>query len=353
MHKNCHYYRTLQMDTQENRGLSLLVLGIVSIICLGISGYQFFIGYKDLLGGPVIAGLLAIVVVILLFYFSFQTRLAILNGKNPWKYFIFFLIIAILSFFGNFNAFYTLLMGDEVISDELKSKRIKFSVLKESSKVALQNNNNNNLIGNIDDLKAQMVAQIKDPENSGCGEECQEILVSIESSIDTKITRLSNNNTPDFLAAEYSKLIDNALEQKLKASDEFKRRALAEEIDNEFKKMDSEISRALKSSSEYGLLTITKVVKVYNELGNKVKYAAKNFSFEELTNDNERFGKISHTFRSAKAYSNNFGTWVAAILAFFVDLFVPIFILFSTSPLDKQSTSHGLPNKKGKISVLE
>jgi len=319
---------------KQNSRFELIIIALVAFVCLGISFYQTTLGYKEAFGSILISGAFALVVVSLLFYLNFRLRAARRNSLGAGAiggiltlYFIF----TFASFAGNFNAFYTNFMKDELVKTELVQKRDNLNKLQEDAKAALSSQEA--LRPKIEGLTVQLESQIRNPSEPGCGEKCEKILSQIEGLLDTPITRLKGDNK-EMLIREYKKIIAKELDVRLRVVNDESRKELISQINKEAAALKPKMEDALQNPSVSGIATLKEIVDKYKEIGNKTKkLVGESFKYdEEIKVENEEIGKISQTFSSASKNVNHWGSWLSAIISLFIDLFVPMFILFITAP---------------------
>lgn len=333
------------MAKDDGGALRFLITAIITVICLGISFYQVTIGYKDLVGSYWLSGLISFVIVLILFYLAYEIREQRRKNQSIAKYLIAYLIFVLFSFAGNFNAFYTQFMKGELLKAELTEKHDAFSKLREDAKLALESSTQD-ISPQINQLVGQLESQIRNPSEPGCGRKCEEVLVSLEGLLGTKITRLTSSDK-NFLIQEYRKLVEEARKSKLEIAKSTDKNRLIEQIDNDILIFKPQIDAAMQDPANKALGIIGIMVDKYKDYGKKVKALAGNlFNYDqEIKVKNAEIGRLNFTFSSAKQNIENWGTWIAAFLSLFVDLFVPLFILLVTKPSDRDPFGGGRGSK--------
>lgn len=96
-------------NTENNKFSSELFLFIaINVLLVGVSTWQTFIGYeKDVAGSAMVAAVIALASGFLFLGLNFGIRDRRLKGESHWLMVIMFIIPLGISFFGNFNAFYS------------------------------------------------------------------------------------------------------------------------------------------------------------------------------------------------------------------------------------------------------
>lgn len=339
------------MSKDDGSALRFLITAIITVICLGISFYQVTIGYKDLVGSYWLSGLISLVIVLILFYLAYEIREQRRKNQSIVKYFIAYFVFVLFSFAGNFNAFYTQFMKGELLKAELVEKHDAFTKLREDAKIALESSTQD-ISPQINQLVGQLESQIKNPSEPGCGSKCEEVLVTLEGLLGTKITRLTSNDK-NFLIQEYRKLVEDASKSKLELAKSTDKNRLIEQIDNDILIFKPQIDAAMQDPTNKALGLIGVMVDKYKDYGKKVKaFAGKLFNYDEqIKVNNAEIGRLNFTFSSAKENIENWGTWIAGFLSLFVDLFVPLFILLVTKPTDRDIFS-GVGSKKNQPKII-
>lgn len=329
------------MAKDDGGGLRFLITVIITVICLGISFYQVTIGYKDLVGNYWLSGLISLVIVLILFYLAYEIREAARRKQSIAKFLIAYFVFVLFSFAGNFNAFYTQFMSGELLKAELTEKKDALSKLREDAKIALESSTQD-VSPQINQLVGQLESQIRNPSEPGCGRKCEEVLVTLEGLLNSKLTRLTSSDK-NFLIQEYRKLVEEARKSKLEVAKSSDKNFLIEQIDNDILTLKPQIDAAMQDPANKALGLISIIVDKYKDYGKKVKaFAGKLFNYDEqIKVNNAEIGRLNFTFNSAMENITNSGTWIAAFLSLFVDMFVPLFILLVTRPTDQNVFSGG------------
>jgi hypothetical protein len=323
------------MNSKSNTGISVLVVAVASVIMLGIGFWQMWKGYEHI-AGSTIAFWASLAIVIILFFTNMLFRKAIVEGEEKSyirRLLVAYLIFTLLSFSGNFNAFYSYFMNDDLISNEIIEKNDRLHEIQESAKVALTDKRETELTSMIKEKKSQLAAQFRDPQNKGIGPEANKVLKETEGLLGNIFTRLSNGNSVETLVTTYNGLIDDALETKLdkEIPKRKEKQALVNDIDQKINALGPKIAEGQKLPKEQGLSALLAIVELYKEIGNKTSNLVTDFKYnKELAVENERIGTIPHSFSAAWKNSNKISTWFIVVLSLFIDLGVPIFTFLIT-----------------------
>jgi hypothetical protein len=325
------------MSNKSNTGMSVIVVAIASIIMLGIGFWQMWTGYAHI-AGSTIAFWASLAIVIILFTTNMLFRKALADGEDKRylrRLLLAYLLFTLVSFSGNFNAFYSFFMNDDLISNEIIEKNDRLHEIQESAKVALTDKREVELTSQVKEKKSQLAAQFRDPQNKGIGPEANKVLKETEALLGNVFTRLSNQNSVEVLVTTYDGLIDDALETKLEKEipKRKERLAMIKDIDQKVSALAPKIADGQKLPKEQGLSALLSIVELYKEIGNKTSNLIPDFKYnKELSVENQRVGTIPHSFSAAWKNSNKISTWFIALLSLFIDLGVPIFTYLITRP---------------------
>ena len=315
------------MPRNDGSEFRLLIIAIITFLCLGISFVQMTRGYREF-GGLIISGVFSFVVVLILFYLIFELHKAKKENRGVAGIMAWYMFFVLVSFAGNFNAFYTFFMKNELLKAEVTEKFSALSKLRADAEVALYKSKK--VDDKVLDLMSQLKVQIESRNEPGCGPKCQRILQDIEDALGRHLTRLKEmpnrrnlneqerKDSLDKLVNEYRRVIIGDDQTKLLA-----------DMDQDIAQLQKDVDAALKNPDLYALETTNKIVNRYNAHAlNVKKLVGENFQGEmTLAVDNAELGKISQTFNSASNHLNHWGTWVSGFAALMVDLFVPLFVL--------------------------
>jgi len=339
---------TDQSDQQEDAVLSVVLL-LIAVLCLGFSFYAMMVGYHDLVGSLLGSGVLALILVLMLFALNYKLRRDIMNNMGGGAIaviMVLYLVVVLASFSGMFNKFYSTFMRDELIKEELQQKITAIQTLKERATAELTSEEAEKLRAQVESKIGQLAAQVQNPQEPGLGQKAQSILVDVEALLGEKLTRLVGRDTTTVglkkLSDNYGDMIRSALERnkKMVELNEPERRAYVGLLSKDAKTINERLTdslRAVSTKTEVArsdaLLVIQDAVNLYKGIGSKTRSLLKDKKFEydeNLRVENDDIGKISHTYRSALQHINHWAVWVAAFLALMIDLIVPLFVYFLT-----------------------
>jgi hypothetical protein len=338
------------VDNEEHAVLSVLLM-IITIGCLGVSWWSMSEGYESLTGSSFFSSVLATILVVLMLALNYSLRRGLQNGiprSRVVAIFLMYLIVVIFSFSGMFNKFYSSFMHTELIDEELTQKIKSLSDLKNSSIEALTDQKAEKIKKQVTGLVESLKLQIQNPADPGLGPRAEETLREIENLLDVRLERLPpRNNSSDELKRASDAYEDYILNKALQGStamlnlNSAERRLYAIELPKtidpattDLTKIQAELqSGNNKITQATAISLIGEAVRKYNEVALKVRslQKEKEFQYDNLfRSENQNIGKISHTYYSASKHMDHGGTWLAAGIAFGIDLIVPFFVLFLT-----------------------
>ena len=127
-------------EKESNNKIEFLFFLALNILVIPFSAYQTYIGYKnDVAGNAVLAIVIALISAVLFAAMNFGIRQDRLDGKKHLLKVVMYLIPFGLSFFGNFNAFYSNQMKENLLRDEISDYKY---VLTQTRDLAIQEINN-------------------------------------------------------------------------------------------------------------------------------------------------------------------------------------------------------------------
>jgi hypothetical protein len=329
------------MPRNDGSGFRLVIILIITFLCLGISFVQMMRGYREF-GGLLISGVFSFVVVLILFYLIFELHKAKKENKSVVWILAWYMFFVLVSFAGNFNAFYTFFMKNELLKTEVEEKYSDLSKLRADAEVALYKSKK--IDEKVMDLMSQLKVQIESRNEPGCGPKCEALLQNIEAALGHQLTRIKALPNKKVLSEDQMK---DSLDKLVNG---YRRLVIGDEQTNLLAAMDQDIAllqpdveASIKSPELYAQETVSKIVNKFNlHALNVRKLAGENYKVEmALSADNAELGKISQTFNSASHHLGHWGTWVSGFAALMVDLFVPLFVLGFTKGGANRSFSFG------------
>lgn len=306
----------------------------LTFVFLSISVWQTSQGYQ-LMFGVQLAWIFSFAIGLMMLFLSFEMRKRRLKGQSAMGPLAGYIACAVFCFFGNFNAIYSRYNREELFKKELQKHRQQLTVVSTAAVTALQKADTaaDHMERRVQELKGQLLMQIRDPANAGLGNRSREVIASIEASLGQKLTVFSGN--PAQLAGSYSSNIDHILLIRLNNS----RKKLADQMIREIAvqkdSLDIMILDALKPQNigSKGQEAIFKTVDAINTIGGKTRTFLGNtgFTFQNAEFENQEIGKISHTFSSAFNGENWATALISMLVAIAIDALVPFVIFVGTA----------------------
>jgi hypothetical protein len=297
-------------------------------------------GYREF-GGLLVSGVFSSVIVLILFYLIYELHKARRDNKGVGAIMAWYVFFVLVSFAGNFNAFYTFFMKEELLKGEVEEKITALYKLRADAEVAIYKRKN--IDEKVMDLISQLQVQIESRNEPGCGPKCEIILRSIQNALGRDLTRIKEPSNKQNLSEDQRKESLNRLVR------EYRRAIIGTEETAFLATMDQDI--ALRQQEADAAIknpvlaqeTIAKIVNNFNTHAiTAIKLAGDKFKgTTSLSADNAELGKISQTFNSASHHKTHWGTWISAFAALMIDLFVPLFILGFTKTGQSRSLSFG------------
>lgn len=308
---------------------------ILTFVFLSISIWQTARGYQ-LMFGKELAWVFSLAIGLMMLFLSFEMRKRRLKGQNAMGPLIGYIACAIFCFFGNFNAIYSRYNREELFKKELEKHRQQLTAISTAAITALGKADTSaaHLQSKVQELKGQLLMQIKDPANSGLGIRAKEIILAIENNLGQKLTVFSGS--PAQLAGSYTDNIDHILTARLANSRKKSADQMITEMIIQKDTLDAMIMTALKPQniSSMGQDAIFKTVDAINNIGEKTKnfLGVAQFSYVPAEFENQEIGKISHTFASAFNGENWVTALISMLVAIAIDALVPFVVFVGTQP---------------------
>jgi len=316
-------------NTTNGAGLFL----ILTFVFLSISIWQTARGY-GLMFGSQLAWIFSFAIGLMMLFLSFEMRKRRLKGQSAIGPLIGYIACAVFCFFGNFNAIYSRYNREELFKKELEQHRQELTAVTTSAVAALQKADtaSDHVERRVQELKGQLLLQIRDPANAGLGSRAKEIIGVIEHTLGQKLTVFSGN--PTQLAGIYSANIDQILATRLNNSRKKTAEGMIRDINTRKDTLDVMIMTALKPQniSANGQEAIFKTVDAINDIGEKTHnfLGGNAFTFHTAEFKNQEIGKISHTFSSAFNGENWSTAIISMLVSIAIDALVPFVIFVGT-----------------------
>lgn len=321
----------------NNNSVELLFFIALNILVIPFSAYQTYIGYeKDVAGNAILAIVIALISAVLFAAMNFGIRQDRLNGKKHLLKVVMYLIPFGLSFPGNFNAFYSNQMKENLLREEISE--YKYALI-QTRDFAIQKINGSIGLTDFDREYTQKLqaleTEYKDavPPNWGpkSQEKWQELVHFLANAGgQIKVSDQGNNenvyfkNATIFAKNTYDQLVisrKGSIQQSLVYIDT-RYQPLLKEVD----------SLANLSKPVYQSSTLDKLVEVENQIRAKTKsFLGDNINFVnpalQPSNQNE-IGTIKHTINSAFIeFENPSATVFSFFLSIIIDVAALIYIL--------------------------
>lgn len=325
---------------------------VLTFVFLSISVWQTSQGYQ-LMFGTQLAWVFSFAIGLMMLFLSFEMRKRRLRGQSALGPLIGYIACAIFCFFGNFNAIYSRYNRDELFKKELQKHRQQLTAVSTSAISALQkaDTSADHMERRVQELKGQLLMQIRDPANQGLGTRAREVIGEIEAALGQKLTVFSG--TPGQLSGSYASNIDHILLTRLNNSKKKNADQMIQDIRIQKDSLDLLIMAALKPQniSSSGQDVIFKTVDAINNIGEKTRtfLGGSTFTFKNAEFENQEIGKISHTFASAFNGENWATALISMLVAIAIDALVP-FVIFVGTP--REEGFQYTDNRKRDIQVL-
>lgn len=339
-------------DSTDSQAIKSIATFIFLTIALVFTGYQCAIGYERAIG-LIPAIFLAVLCAGILGLLSLTLRSRMREGRRTTGIWIGAIIVAAVSFAGNFNAFYTGFIKSELIKKELEGKRNSLDGIQKAAESALADKRFSELERDVAFLKRELRSQILNEGNPGLGPEAKRVIARIESRIGDQLTpeRAAGSTTEALtrLADRYDQRIDDKVSAKRIAmveNAEERQKARADNlrlyndatraVDGSLTNLASDKSRR---SEEDAIAAIEKAVQAYSRIGAVTRASLPDsVSFEynrSMTLASDKAGSIDHSFNTARENLGHMAVWLSAFLAFFIDMGVPLVIWLTHSKQDR------------------
>ncbi len=341
----------LKMSTNKSDGIAFIL--IISLATVSISFIQTAIGYKPLFGG-VITWVVSLVISLLMLRTNLQLRTFLQQNRNVVGLLLFYLVIALVSFIGNFNAFYSRFMRAELYDRELREYKAEIPAIANQATTALNNLTDfNETERQVNQLKRALHAQIINPGNPGIGEKAREIITDIEKLVGTQLTIL--DGSPQTLADGMVAQVDNILAEMNTSMNKDVTPVILE-INTSSEAVMATINEALNPSriKKDGRDALESALTVYNNICLTTQRTIPGFECTPKSPRNLEVGQLNHTFQSAFGEMQNpSATWISVFASLLIDFLVPVFILLTVTATGSDPSARSLDNPIPRQSLLD
>lgn len=317
--------------------IELMFFIALNALVIPFSAYQTFVGYeKDVAGHQILAMVVALISAVLFAAMNFGIREKRLKGQRHFLMVIMYIIPLGLSFFGNFNAFYSNQMKDSLLQSEISSYKLQLTTTRDEAVAALENSSGiAALQTNYDLLWNDLSTEYKDalpPDWGPKSEEKWRDLVAFLSAEGGIISTSDKGSfKPNFFrnAETFSK---NTLNTIIKTKQDH--------IDPELKYINDKFTPVIAnidsltglSRPRYESRMLDNMVQAENEIRSRTASfigTDEIFSNTPLKPSGENeIGTIKHTIDSAfNKKENPSATWFSLFLSLIIDLAALLYIM--------------------------
>lgn len=314
--------------------IELLFFIALNVLVIPYSGYQTFVGYEnDVSGHWLGAAVIAAISAVLFAAMNFGIRQRRLEGKTHIWQVLLYVVPLGLSFFGNFNAFYSQQMQNELYDQEISRYE---QVLTETHDNAVQILKEST---GLEELRTSKDAELSSLQSQydgrggkgGWGAECERHWVNLKSTLESQDplgSRITNFNPglKDKMAS--ARALANSYFNQLEENKEAQVLPFISFADAQFHQVDSLIkdSRKNKTLNQNGREILDGIIKANNQIGAKTHSHLKDFKYEPLeTSAQNQIGTIKHTIKSAFI---DMDSPSATFFSFFLSLIIDLSALF-------------------------
>ncbi|RIY31655.1 hypothetical protein [Psittacicella gerlachiana] len=308
---------------------------IILFLFLGISFVETAIGYASVVG-TVIAYILSAAVTALLYLLTLDIGRRIIRGQSLFGVVFIFFIFSLITYAGNFNAFYTQFNKSTIFRQELTLHKVELNELQSQTITAVSHiiAPEVELENNVKKLVGQLEAQVLDPQRPGFGQRAKQLIQEISKTLGQPLTELSTSNYRVALEG-YKNQIQKILDTRKEDGNYRYAINLANrvkvETDAQVKRIDALLQSGLESRiREEGYGVIQQSVDVYNKLRNDVNIYVNNeelFNLKPAVFASEEIGKMNYAF--ASAFNDYlFIAILLSVLAFLIDWVAALYLIF-------------------------
>ncbi len=310
-------------STYKEKDILLFLLGAVVI---PYTAYQTAQGYRLFTEGSLRGWALPIIIAIALAYtfIELKNKVNVGDKQGARKMLVSYLVVASLSFIGNFNAFYSSGIKRRLASEYFSQLEQNIALLKNDF-----SGSNQQFIEKVESLQSQIKNQIEDPKRRGFGDEAKKLASEFKDLFGVEITK--PGGTVKEQSENVIRQITNLMEIKNKSSEE-----LLRQLDPSIEKTtvnvitkDIAAARATDDSYADDQKAIVPSINSYNSLCQQARNVIKKdknstFSCKEMTYVDEAIGTIPHSFASAIAHPKE--AVIPFIISGLLDFLLPVLI---------------------------
>lgn len=332
--------QTTSSKARKSTNSEFLFFIALNLLVIPFSAYQTFIGYRnDVVVNEFAAITVAGISGVLFAAMNFGIRERRLKGQAHYLQTIMYIVPLSLSFFGNFNAFYSTQMRGELYTKDIERLGTQLAKTHSDATAALIASTHLNV------LEEQMNAQLDQIEiqyrgaggTKGWGPECQrnwQHLRALLEDANPNGARLTSFNPGISDEKKYmaSKSIAKQYFGSIMRSKSSEIQPHIAYIDQRKSEADSIVQHAEKSNTikSQGNAILSSIVKNNNAIGANVQGYLNNFSFVQLDPSEEtQLGTIKHSINSAFIqWESKSATLFSLFISLVIDLAALLYILF-------------------------
>lgn len=331
-------------------------------ILLSISFIETAIGYTDVMGAA-LAYCFSAAITCILYALTLEIGKRIVRRKSYIGVVLSFIVVSLVTYAGNFNAFYTQFNKSTIYRQELTLHKVELNELQSQTLQAVATiiAPETELENNVKKLVGQLEAQVLDPQRPGFGQRARQLLQEISKELGQPLTELSTSNYRVALEGyknQIQNILDTRKENGTYAAAINLARYVKAETDEQVRRIDTLLQSGLDSRiREEGYGVIQQSVDVYNKLRNEVSIYVndpKLFDLQPAVFGAEEIGKINYSFKSG--FNDYFFSAVLiTLLAFIIDWFAALYLMLIFSGSIRSQTDEDyqaqIRARKGRTSL--
>lgn len=332
-------HKSVTVKEKRSSVTELLFFIALNVLVILFSAYQTFIGYaKDVVDNWVAAAGIAAISAVLFAAMNFGIRDRRINGRPHLWQSVMYIIPLAISFLGNFNAFYSNQMRDDLLEQDVTRRQKNLVETHSRARTALEASTD------LKKLELEMSSQLSSIQNQfnggagkrGWGVECQrdwQHLRKLLEDANTSGARLTNFSygLDDEGKMRAARNIAETYFKTIKIAKQNEIRPRLNSIDSRLNEAMAEIERVqnAKSIKQDGNELIALITNNNNAIGADIKGYLGSFTYQELeASFNKEIGTIKHSFTSAFVEREQPATAaVSLFLSLVIDLAALLYIM--------------------------
>lgn len=316
----------------KNRLVENLVFIALNFLVIPISAWQTYSGYLEVVDYWILSAGIAAISGLLMLAMNIGIRNSRLEGRKHLWQTLFYIVPLGFSFFGNFNAFYSSQMKNELFDVEISKYEKVLNKTHADAIGALDASTGlPALEGSMNSMLNTIRSQYFQPMRQGWGKECEKGWKELTSILEAEdphgghVTALLTKrpSIAETIAREY---FDGISQSKL---DEIEPHKLY--VDAQFNEVKDALQAAQDSQSisAVGLSLLDDIKDANNNIGSRTQGFLPDFAYEELSlSEHNQQSTIKHTLKSAFVdMPNPSASFFSLFLSLIIDLAALIYIL--------------------------